>query len=669
MSNAVSPSPASPPRTSAVPPAQSSLQGIFGKSAGMSSPDGTAMSPSRGKAPRATLATGSNDHLGIAAGHQAALQGASAYLPADHPSKKWNIVSDFIASHGDRTVHFSGEAYEMLHSLPVKRYVVVSDVAVYRIAQTTVDTGIFFDCRLELDELTQLIALDVRPEPEKGVTGGAEVQVFTKSATLTSAPRHERSSNVNLAATLNFGSDTARRKAFLLAVCVVRPTLSILQKRNVVHADPADGADAHHNVSGSPSSMRSPPNVRGTPGQASERRTPRFLRTTESAAKKAKASPAASAPRAREAVTSATKPYSPAGFRPSAAETSATPGGATPSARSARSTTKREPLPHERSTVSPSRALYEPDLSDKDFTAAQQQLRDALEATTLDGSAKETYTYESASQRPPEESIDRTLERERIKAFINSREAQLVQNIEFKVKYPQKVPTRVPPGVEYDKAHEERRALPDDFADTELLGPSLYPLWRQWKASGGLLGDDGMPSEEWTMYDSNDLIDSLSGREDFLYGHIGQRALRRLGEMRSLVEREKQMFLNKQRMVMNLADAHGSDDDDVDSEGNFTTAKSPSAHGSARKSRRSGTVDHNNRGRVTSGKYTKVRPFNLSKGPSSEQRLKLMDTAHLLGDMKRNFESHLKTLHELKKEQLQRELDRAAGDEDYDEGF
>jgi len=651
MASAASPA-TSPNRSQhAVPPATSSLRNIFGKSAGMSSPDGTAMSPSRGKAARAMLAAGSNDHLGIAAGHQAELQGAAAYLPPDHPSRKWNIVADFIASHGDRTVHFSGEAYEMLHSLPVKRYVVVTDVAMYRIAQTTVDTGIFFDCRLELDELTQLIAQDVRPDTDKGVTGGAEVQVFTKSATLTSAPRHDRSSNVNLASTLNFGSDTARRKAFLLAICVVRPTLSILQKRNVVHADPSEQDDASAMKPGSP--MRSP---HSRAGATSERRTPRFLRATESAAKKVKASPAASAARSRGGA-SANKPYSPVGFRPSAAE-SQSPAPTDSAAKS--SGRAREPLPHERTTVSPTRALYEPDLSDKEFLLEQQRLRESLEATTLDGTAREAYTYEGASARPKEEAIDRTLERERIKAFINSREAQLVQNIEFKVKYPQKVPTRVPPGVEYDKAHEERRALPDDFADTELLGPSLYPLWRQWKASGGLLGADGMPSEEWTMYDSNDLIDSLSGREDFLYGHIGPRALRRLVEMRSLVEREKQMFLNKQRMVMTLAEAQGSDDE---SDEFGSPANSPSAHGSARKSRKSGTVDHSNRGRIMTGKYTRVRPFNLSKGPSSEQRLKLMDTQHLLGDMKRNFEAHLKTLHELKKEQLQRELDRAADDE------
>jgi hypothetical protein len=42
-----------------------------------------------------------------------------------------------------------------------------------------------------------------------------------------------------------------------------------------------------------------------------------------------------------------------------------------------------------------------------------------------------------------------------------------------------------------------------------------------------------------------------------------------------------------------------------------------------------------------------------------------MDTGHLLGDMRRNFERHLKTLHELKKEQLQRELDRAATSEGF----
>ena len=62
------------------------------------------------------------------------------------------------------------------------------------------------------------------------------------------------------------------------------------------------------------------------------------------------------------------------------------------------------------------------------------------------------------------------------------------------------------------------------------------------------------------------------------------------------------------------------------------------------------------------GNFTRVKPFKLSTGQGSGARLGMIDSATVIGEMKRNFEQHLKTLHELKKEQLMREVQRAEGE-------
>lgn len=575
-----------------LPESATSLHSIFSKA---SSPSGTARAQHAG-----SLGSGACDLLHLATKPPATAAKTATAIEAEF--KRWAIVRDFIVSHGDRIVHFSGECNEMLNSLPVKRYVIVTENALYRIPQTTLETGIFFQCRTDLDAFAQLVAQDVRSNDELGVTGGAEVQFFTKP------PRGI--GNVSIACVLNFGQDMPRRKAFLLSICVVRPTLSILQKKEVV--TPEIPLDAIANDPKSPASTN--------------------RNRTGGSARKIASSPSS----ARVGSGVAATPYSPAQFRSNTA--SADPAG-----------TQRTPSGGAAATSVPP-----PDMPDADFEAARRALHESLEAGSSDCIG--TYDYDRAAQRPAEEDLSRTLEREKVKAMLNSREAQIVQNIEFHVKYPQKVPTRVPPGVEYDKAHEERRTLPDDFSDSELLGPSLYPLWRQWKSSGGLIGDHGMPSADWTMYDTNDLIDSLRAREDVLYGVVGKKMMRRLMEMRELVEREKQMFLNKQNMVMTLAP---ESDDGEDDDSAYGASPSPAKSRASKRTSKSGTVDHSQRGRIFNGQYTKMAPFHLSQGTTGAQRMKMIDSGRLLGEMKKNFQQHLQHLHELKKSQLERELQRA----------
>lgn len=581
------------------------LQSIFAKSSGIRS-SGT-------DSKMAVLGPGSCDFLRIAEEPPAPSRGAAA-SPAEKSAarqtyERWNIVRDYLISQGDRVVHFSGEATEMINSLPVKRFVIVTENGLYRVAQSTIDTGIFFDCRTNLDHLAQMIALDATQEGHG--FGGAEVQVYLKNK---KAP-----GSVDLAYTLNFAADMARRKSFLLSICVVRPTLPILQKRRL------ETADSSVDVKGQSSHRKR--------GQSIN--TPSYMKPTSSSKKHDPAtehvpnSPTPGKP---------TSPgrelhYSPATFRSRS-------GDHLPHHSAARAA--RQPTPDEEH-----KEIME--ISQEDFNEAKLLLREQLSSSE----AQHTGGYDAAAvvKRPPEEDLSRTMERERVKAMLISREAKIVQNIEFKLKYPQKVPTRVTHGVEYDKAHEERRVPPDDFNDSELLGPSLHPLWVQWKESGGLLGYEGMPSSEWTMYDTNDLIDSLRAREDVLYGVIGKRSMRRLIQMRELVEREKQMFINKQNMILGSGTPRGTDADGI-------TPRGPHS-GDEASQIRSRQATSTQRGRVHSGKMTKVRPFHLSTSPMANRKLRIIDSAELLSEMKHNFEKHLKTLHQLRKEQLQREVTRA----------
>jgi len=253
------------------------------------------------------------------------------------------------------------------------------------------------------------------------------------------------------------------------------------------------------------------------------------------------------------------------------------------------------------------------------------------------------YDESKVQARPREEEANREDERQSIRSMLEAREAKIVQSIEFRIKYPRKVPTKVPPGVEFDKAHEEKAQLPDTFTDEELLGISLAPLWKQWRKCGGLLKEleenelakaeidpDKAAGEEkvtqWTIYDSADLTDSLKMREDALYGIVGARSMYRLRHMRELVDRERSLFMNKKNFVQAFAQSESA-------ERTPTKKKSRSPN-------------------------TSVKPFKLSESPSMLKKIRVMDCKSLIQDMKQSFDGHLATLHRIRKDQLEKEVAR-----------
>ena len=189
-------------------------------------------------------------------------------------------------------------------------------------------------------------------------------------------------------------------------------------------------------------------------------------------------------------------------------------------------------------------------------------------------------------------------------------------------------------------------ALPDNYTDYELLGPSLYPQWRAFKKTGGLCGNDGMP-KDWTLYDSSDLIECLKSREDTLFGVVGPNSLGRMQQMRELVERERRMFLNK--CSQHKADGRKEASPKPGEE----TPQSPDV---SPQGKSGGSMNSQS---PSTRKGTKPIPFTLSQSPSMARKLKIIDSQQLISEMKANFEMHLRTMHKLRKEQLERELQRS----------
>lgn len=356
------------------------------------------------------------------------------------------------------------------------------------------------------------------------------------------------------AKSLMFAS-TEVRKMFLLSLCVAKPSLPILQRRKV---------DDFHNSSATHTSL----------GGAT--------------------------PVAHHA---ASRGHS--GLRRSL-EQSATPMGHS----------SRQALQDASSPVpkAPSVSALAFDIADDVYSASRERLREILTDTWGDAQ----YDSERALSRPPEEDPARAAEREKIKADLDHRERKIIQNIEFKLKYPTKPATKVQPGVEYDKAHEERLTLPDDLADDELLGPSLYSLWREWKRTNGLVGHSGTPSE-WNLYSSNELVAALEEKEDELFGFVGQRSIRKIRNMRELVARERKMYLN---------------------------ANKQASHSPPRQKS------------VTS--ITIPKPFALSESPfaSLKSQVRLIEKHDLMAHLKEKHEAHLQSRHELHKQHLNRQLHR-----------
>eukprot|EP01064_Diplonema_japonicum_P008760 TRINITY_DN16159_c0_g1_i2.p1 TRINITY_DN16159_c0_g1~~TRINITY_DN16159_c0_g1_i2.p1 ORF type:complete len:638 (+),score=156.76 TRINITY_DN16159_c0_g1_i2:40-1953(+) len=124
------------------------------------------------------------------------------------------LLEEFIEGHGDTTVYFSSNLRELVPGgLAVNRLVLLTDSAVYKVPQTASDTGIFFNSRTSLANLTQVLVIeDMTPCVQ--VNG---VRSSTGEQTLF---------------TLQFSDEKKRREA-LLTLCHLLPDLPILRKKKI----------------------------------------------------------------------------------------------------------------------------------------------------------------------------------------------------------------------------------------------------------------------------------------------------------------------------------------------------------------------------------------------------------------------------------------------------
>lgn len=451
----------------------------------------------------------------------------------DGLSPSLQLLRSFLFTHGDTVVHFSCEAAESGLSNVVQRLIVLTNNSVFVIPKSAMETGIFFDCRIALETVAQVIVSDAETE-------AAEASLLQRS-TITN--------DAMVIKTLVF-PNVSVRKTFLLSLCITRPSLPILQRRTL-DSVPRNSRDA-----------------------AAGR-----FQTSQSANHDASfQSPVAKTSRHVDITDVSPLPKTP----PANASTFAEP-------------------------------IF--DIADDVFSVSRERLREILSDTWND----DTYDAERAASRPREEDPTRAAEREKIKADLDHRERKIIQNIEFRLKYPTKPATRVQPGVEFDKAHEERLTLPDDISEDELLGPALFSLWQEWKRCGGLMGGDGDPKHggepEWTVYNSNELISALREKEDELFGFVGPRSLKKVRSMRELAARERMMFLNS----------------------NVTVVSPP---------------------RASALPLTKPKPFHLSESPFSSLKAhaKLLEKTKIVAQMKAKYDETVKARHELQKQHYHRQL-------------
>jgi hypothetical protein len=351
-----------------------------------------------------------------------------------------------------------------------------------------------------------------------------------------------------------------------------------------------------------------------------------------------KGQPAAAAARASKATTAGSS-YSPAAFRdPNSADANT----AAPAREEGSS-----------STAAAAAAAAAP-VSAEEYERQKKQLHVLLmfdlspanQLDMLDPGWRTAY-------RPPEESIERLNERDEVRAMIYAREDKIELDARFREKNPKKALTKFARGVclEFDKAHEER-FVPPELSDEMLLGPALFPLWKQWKASGGLLkvdrsgGDD--EDQKWTLFDTNDLISSIRAQEDALLGQIGKKSMVRLQQMRELVEREKKMFMNRNASINSNGTAtrggkKRGDDDDDDDDSNAGSGKKKD---------------------VSGWRPTRTQPFRLSCSQNLERSVKrasksdALDLGQVMKGMKDTLMVHRAKLHDLQKTQLVREIQR-----------
>ena len=503
------------------------------------------------------------------------------------------LVRDFIRSQGDRYVHFSAQCLEIQGRVVIQRILVLTDRSLLRIPKTTMDTGIFFDCRLPLDGLTQVIVLE-------GEDNSPRLELYT------SGPKMEGN---QLRCTLSF-ADGSIRKTLLLSLCIVSPQLPILQKRAPISQD------------------------RTTPRRGDKSVVRSSLQATDGLASPQPAAPAAFSPSKQQS-------HVPQPSSPQVPDDMELP----PVVFDA----KREQLHNllHSMALDSGPKFYRPSEA-AGLRSLVPELRSSPSPPRRSQSASNDLEYnpEVAARRPQEEGKTREAERAAIKAMLDHREKKIIMNIEYKLKHPAKAATRHVPGVEYDKAHEERSILPDDFPDDTLLGPSLFPMWQEWKRTGGLLGHSGTGhAHEWTLYNTQDLIESLKAKESELYGRAGPKSLFRVQRMRDLVTRERHMFLNK---------LHALEGTMREDSGEQLSPRelSPELHmspGSATKSQSNSPA-----------RYSRAAPFRLSQSPTSlKAQVRSIDRQQLINELRSSFDVHRQSMHALKKDQLERQLSRA----------
>ena len=125
------------------------------------------------------------------------------------------LLGEFIEGHGDSMVYFSATLREMVPGgLGVSRIIVVTDAAIYKIPQTASETGIFFNSRVPLSNLTQILVIDNAASPCVQFNG---IKATTGEQTLF---------------TLEI-SDAEKKKECMLTLCHLAPDLPILKKSRV----------------------------------------------------------------------------------------------------------------------------------------------------------------------------------------------------------------------------------------------------------------------------------------------------------------------------------------------------------------------------------------------------------------------------------------------------
>lgn len=621
----------------------------------------------------------SEQQLFILRGGSDLLRIAPSEATGDDANAEYQLLREHIASHGDRTLHFSAEVVEIIDATPTTRIVCVTDRALYKFPTSAVQSGLFFDARFPIEKLVQIVAVDNDDQLQGHGLQGLDAQVYVSSD----------SGATILAFILNFLSFPARRKLFFLSLSMVKPNIPILLKKRVsqVHEEEKQQQQQNEQTPTRQQQQQAGNNNssarRGggaTSPTSGGKKIPHYMQTTQSRQRtnigpsctfgnNINASPMPFAPGSSRAVqqqqqpsskASANQKYSPAKFRDNSdnnnnnnrALTSASPDNIT--------TVNHSELGQ---TVLGS-ALPARELSADEFERGQRQLHvllihDLNPTSQLDMLDPGWRT----AHRPAEEGIERINERDEIRAMIYAKEDKIELDARFREKNPKKALTKFARGVclEFDKAHEER-FVPPELSDEMLLGPALYPLWKQWKLSGGLLkvdrsGDD--EDHQWTLFDTNDLISSIRAQEDALLGQIGKKSMFRLQQMRELVEREKKMFMNRKAArtrhggsgsVKRGGRGSGNDSDDYDD----GESENSSAYGGG---------GGYGRGKAPT---TKPVPFRLSCSPNLERQVKRakpesLDLGAVMRTMKDGLMVHRAKLHDLQKTQLVREINRHAG--------